>query len=98
MGRAKKQKINPANAARRAHTIVNPNAQRHTMTVASLHSSQMTVHVAYSATTKSQPIQPAKPVLLANDTSASTDLPTGTESDYFTCIKVAEEVRQTQVR
>lgn len=97
MGRAKRQKTTPANAARRAHAIVNPNAQRHTMTVASIHSSQMTVHVTHSATTKSQPLRPAKPVLMGNGTSSSNIPSTESDSEDLTSINVPEEVGQTQV-
>lgn len=94
MGRAKRLKVSPADTAQRTYTIVNPNAQRHTMTVASIHFSQKTVHIAYSATTKSQLPWPAKPVLLTNDT-LSTDPETEMDLEDFTCIKVPEEVGQT---
>lgn len=96
MGGIKKQKINQEELAQRSRAIINPNAQRHTLTVASVHASKTTVHVAHSNKPKAQPPPPAKPSLLAND-MASTDPPTETDLEDFTCIQVPEEVGQTQV-
>ncbi|KAE9391631.1 hypothetical protein BT96DRAFT_1001104 [Gymnopus androsaceus JB14] len=65
------------------------------MTVASIHSSQMTVHVAHLDNTKAQSTWPAaKPSLLANKTS--TDPPTETDLEDSTGFGVPEEYSQTQ--
>lgn len=93
---AKKRRITQEDTARRSHNIINPNAQRHTMTVASVHASKTTVHVAHSGKPKAQPPMPVKPSLLANDMS-STDLPTDEDSDDLCLtIEASNELGQTQ--
>jgi hypothetical protein len=96
--KARPPKATAAEKARRSHAIVNPKAQRHTMTVASIHSSSTTVRIVHSPT-KANPKTPPLTSLVNND--AATDQCSDAEDSHESFCHGNEvpgkEFSQTQV-